>query len=73
MEYHVICGGNEYALSEEVKNFIKMGWEPHGSLAVARDENNQLCLFQAVTRKEKKISGRLKTAKPAFEKPWRML
>lgn len=66
MEYKIVSSGSHTDIEFQVNDLLKSGWEPHGSLAIARDEKHQLCLFQPVTRKEKKIKATVKTTKPAF-------
>lgn len=34
MEYTIAVGIDPHSLTKSVNNYIKMGWEPHGSLVI---------------------------------------
>jgi len=57
--YAIVCGCTHMDVTKQVKEYINRpeGWEPTGGVTVFRDDNNDLCVMQALTRYSFTILG----------------
>ena len=55
MKYRVVKENTYWALTMEVNNYIKEGWEPQGGISIERYGEISAYYFQAMIKREQQI------------------